>query len=82
MALDYVDFAAAKCDREVHPWEFWPMPQGPIHFGEGAVTPDPFIVANCGGYALEQLDLLLLGLRERGAAFTSCAAYVEGRKLA
>lgn len=60
-----------------HPWEFWPMPQGPIHFGEGAVTPDPFIVANCGGYALEQLDLLLQGLRARGANFTTCAAYAE-----
>ncbi|MDP2060833.1 MAG: hypothetical protein Q8J97_13910, partial [Flavobacteriaceae bacterium] len=58
-----------------HPWEFWPMPQGPIHVGEGAVTPDPFIVANCGGYALEQLGLLLQGLRERGARFTTCAAY-------
>jgi len=23
-----------------HPWEFWPMPQGDIHYGEGAVRPD------------------------------------------
>lgn len=62
-----------------HPWEFWPMPQGPIQFGEGAVTPDPFLVANCGGYALEQLGLLLQGLRERGAGFTTCATYAEER---
>jgi peptidoglycan/xylan/chitin deacetylase (PgdA/CDA1 family) len=65
-----------------HPWEFWPMPQGAIHFGEGAVTPDPFIVANCGGYALEQLDLLLKGLRTRGASFTTCADYAESRSIA
>lgn len=58
-----------------HPWEFWPMPQGPIHFGEGAVLPDPFLVANCGAYALAQFGLLLAGLRARGARFTTCAAY-------
>lgn len=60
-----------------HPWEFWPMPQGAIHFGEGAVTPDPFLVANCGGYALEQFGLLLDGLRTRGGEFTTCAAYAQ-----
>ncbi len=24
-----------------HPWEFWPMPQDFISFGEGAVRPNP-----------------------------------------
>ncbi|MBQ6597743.1 MAG: polysaccharide deacetylase family protein, partial [Lentisphaeria bacterium] len=32
----------------MHPWEFWPMPEGLIYSGEGAVLPDPFIVKNCG----------------------------------
>ncbi len=56
-----------------HPWEFHPMPQGLIHYGEGAVQADPFIVRNCGPYAVEQLDLLMQGLRQRGAAFKTAA---------
>ena len=52
-----------------HPWEFHPMPQGEIRYGEGSVTPDPFITRNCGAYAAEQLDLLVRRLRERGAEF-------------
>lgn len=60
-----------------HPWEFYPMPQGPIHFGEGAVLPDPFITKNCGRYALEQFDHLLTGLKERGAVFHTAAEIAE-----
>jgi hypothetical protein len=60
-----------------HPWEFWPMPQGPIHYGEGAVLPDPFLVQNCGPYAVEQFGLLLRELRQRGGRFTTCAAYAR-----
>jgi hypothetical protein len=41
------------------------MPQGPIHYGEGAVLPDKFIVKNCGDVALRQLGLLIDGLRSR-----------------
>ena len=52
-----------------HPWEFHPMPQGEIHYGEGAVRPDPFIVKNCGEYAAEQLDRLLSALTARNARF-------------
>lgn len=52
-----------------HPWEFHPMPEGTIHYGEGAVLPDPFIVKNCGPYAAEQLDLLIETLLDRGAQF-------------
>jgi len=52
-----------------HPWEFHPMPEGDIHYGEGSVRPDPFIVKNCGPSAAEQLDVLIGGLLERGAAF-------------
>jgi len=51
------------------PWEFHPMPQGEIHYGEGSVRPDPFLVKNCGDYAAEQLDILLAKLRDRGAEF-------------
>ena len=53
----------------MHPWEFHPMPQGAIHYGEGAVLPDPFIVKNCGDYAIGQLDILIKKLLERGATF-------------
>ena len=60
-----------------HPWEFWPMPQGPIHYGEGTVIPDPFIVKNCGDYALEQLDLLITRLKDMGAEFLTCRALAE-----
>ena len=52
-----------------HPWEFWPMPQGEIHYGEGAVRPDPFIVRNCGEYAAAQLEIMIQGLQDRGAEF-------------
>ena len=60
----FLEFIRGKHDQAClcfyfHPWEFWPMPQGPIHYGEGTVIPDPFIVKNCGDYALKQLDLLI-----------------------
>ena len=54
------------------------MPEGLIHFGEGGVFPDPFIVKNCGEYALEQFDILLEGLRNRGAKFTTAAQIAAG----
>jgi peptidoglycan/xylan/chitin deacetylase (PgdA/CDA1 family) len=53
----------------LHPWEFHEMPQGEIHYGEGSVRPDPFIVKNCGRYAAEQLDTLVERLKSRGARF-------------
>ncbi len=56
-----------------HPWEFWPMPQDWIAYGEGAVRPNPFIVKNCGKYALEQLDALTSELKKRGAIFKTAA---------
>ncbi|MHB9036689.1 MAG: polysaccharide deacetylase family protein [Armatimonadota bacterium] len=55
----------------MHPWEFWEMPQGAIHFGEGAVIPDSFIVKNCGKEALRQLDHMLLMLRSMDAEFVT-----------
>lgn len=55
----------------MHPWEFHEMPQGAIHFGEGAVLPDPFIVKNCGEVALRELDKLLAMFKDRGATFST-----------
>lgn len=52
-----------------HPWEFHPMPQGGIDFGECTVTPQPFIVENCGSYALEQFDSLCRLLKAAGGRF-------------
>jgi len=75
--LAYV--ASAGIKRKVlsfyfHPWEFYPMREGLVHFGEGAVFPDPFIVKNCGDYALEQFDVLVQGLKARGATFRTAEA--------
>jgi len=61
-----------------HPWEFHPMPEGEIHYGEGAVRPDPFIVKNCGPYAAEQLDVLIAMLAERGASFVQAQQAAQG----
>ena len=52
-----------------HPWEFWKMPEGLIHSGEGAVLPDPFIIKNCGEYAAEQFDIMISMLKELGTEF-------------
>lgn len=52
-----------------HPWEFWPMHEGLIHYGEGAVLPDPFIIKGCGECAAEQFDLMLQQLKKLGAEF-------------
>jgi len=51
-----------------HPWEFMPMPTR-MHYGEGAVEPDFFLVENCGDYAFEQFTILVDLLKERGAEF-------------
>jgi peptidoglycan/xylan/chitin deacetylase (PgdA/CDA1 family) len=56
----------------MHPWEFHEMPRGLIHFGEGSVKPDPFIVKNCGQRAARELDRLITLLKQRGAEFLSC----------
>lgn len=65
-----------------HPWEFWPMPEGLIHYGEGAVLPDEFLVKNCGDHALEQLGELIDMLKSRGARFQTaleCAKEWQAR---
>jgi peptidoglycan-N-acetylglucosamine deacetylase len=53
----------------LHPWEFHEMPAGLIHYGEGAVLPNPFIIQNCGQEALQELGSLIGMLKERGSVF-------------
>jgi peptidoglycan-N-acetylglucosamine deacetylase len=76
--LKHVDQFVAYCRERrapavlcfyFHPWEFWPMPQGAIHFGEGSVVPDEFLVRNCGEVAVREMGNLLDGLKARGARF-------------
>jgi hypothetical protein len=78
----FVDYASSKYEKiclcfYFHPWEFWPMPQGPIHYGEGAVIPDPFIVKNCGDYALHQFDLLIQMLQDMDSSFVTAKTLAE-----
>lgn len=54
----------------IHPWEFHRLPAS-FHFGEATVIPDPFITANCGEAALDQLAELIVGLQEMGASFVT-----------
>lgn len=58
----------------LHPWEFHPMPQGPIDFGECSVQPLPFITENCGPRAVEQFDRLCAMLKEAGGRFLTAKA--------
>lgn len=72
----FIDYVKSHGKRPVlvfyfHPWEFYPMPQGAIDFGEASVRPLPFIVKNCGPRALEEFDKLCLGLRQRGGRFVT-----------
>ena len=84
--LHHIDNFLAYCENRgeapflcfyFHPWEFHPMPEGPIHYGEGAVLPDPFIIKNCGPYAAEQLERVIEGLRERGGRFRQARQIAE-----
>jgi hypothetical protein len=52
-----------------HPWEFWEMPKGVIHFGEGGVLPDPFLTKGCGKYCLNQVELLIDWLKSKKSSF-------------
>ena len=75
-ADSFIEFVRTHNERPVlcfylHPWEFYPMPQGSINFGECSVKPLPFIIKNCGPRALEQFDNLCRMLRDRGGRFTT-----------
>ena len=52
-----------------HPWEFWEIPEGVSHFGEGGVMPDPFLTKGCGMYCLNQVELLIDWLKSKEASF-------------
>ena len=58
----------------MHPWEFHKMPEGLLHYGEGAVLPDPFIIKNCGEYAAEQFDVLIQKLKDFGSEFSTAGS--------
>lgn len=84
-ADSYIQFIRSAGHRPVlcfylHPWEFYPMPQGEIDFGECSVRPQPFIVKNCGEYALDQLDIITEQLKRRGARFTTTLELVKEYK--
>ena len=53
------------------------MPEGPIHYGEGSVIPDAFIVKNCGDEAIRQFESLLGELKNRGACFMTAPALAQ-----
>lgn len=65
----------------LHPWEFYPMPQGAIDFGECSVTPLPFIVENCGPVAVRELDHLCAMLVEAGGRFLTAGELAQERQI-
>jgi peptidoglycan/xylan/chitin deacetylase (PgdA/CDA1 family) len=75
-ADSFIEYVQAKKQRPVvcfylHPWEFHPMPQGALDFGESSVKPLPFITKNCGPKAVKQLDRVCNLLKQRGARFVT-----------
>jgi peptidoglycan/xylan/chitin deacetylase (PgdA/CDA1 family) len=75
-ADSFIDFVRTHNERPVlcfymHPWEFYPMPQGSINFGECSVKPLPFIIKNCGPKAVVQFDNLCRLLIDRGGRFVT-----------
>jgi peptidoglycan-N-acetylglucosamine deacetylase len=75
-AEGFIDYVANRKQRPVlcfylHPWEFHPMPQGALDFGESTVKPLPFIVKNCGPKALRQFEILCDRLQSRGGRFVT-----------
>jgi peptidoglycan/xylan/chitin deacetylase (PgdA/CDA1 family) len=75
-AESFIAYVQGRKQRPVlcfylHPWEFHPMPQGSLDFGESSVKPLPFIVKNCGPKAVRQLDRLTTMLLRRGGRFVT-----------
>jgi peptidoglycan-N-acetylglucosamine deacetylase len=82
-ADSFIAYVAARKQRPVlcfylHPWEFHPMPQGALDFGECSVKTLPFIVRNCGPKAVKQLDRVCTLLRERGGRFLTARDLAAG----
>lgn len=72
----FIEYVRGQGERPVvcfylHPWEFHPMPQGALDFGESSVRPLPFIVKNCGPKAVKQLDRVCTMFKDRGARFVT-----------
>ena len=75
----FVAYVQARGKRPVlcfylHPWEFHPMPQGMLTFGESSVKPLPFLVKNCGPRATQEIDRLCVMLKQRGGRFITAKA--------
>ncbi len=81
-ADSFIDYVSARRQRPVlafyfHPWEFHPMPQGSIDYGEASVTPLPFITKNCGDVACGEFETLLRELKERGGEFKTAGEVAD-----
>jgi len=84
-AESFITYIEAKGKRPVlcfymHPWEFYPMPQGALDFGESSVKPLPFIVKNCGPKAVKQFDRMCDLLKRRGGRFVTAKQLAAERK--
>lgn len=84
-ADSFIDYVSVRKQRPVlafyfHPWEFHPMPQGSIDYGEASVTPLPFITKNCGDVACREFESLLRELKERGGEFKTAEEVADDRQ--
>ena len=78
----FIAYVSGRKQRPVlcfyfHPWEFHPMPQGAIDYGEASVTPLPFITKNCGEVACREFEILLQQLRQRGGEFKTAGEVAD-----
>jgi hypothetical protein len=78
----FIDYVSSREKKPVlcfylHPWEFCPMPQGHVDFGECSVKPKPFIVKNCGTKAQKELDKLCSMLVKKGGRFLKAKDLAE-----
>ncbi len=76
-SLSFADFVEEKglpvvlC-YYIHPWEFIPCEKS-YNFGEATVTPDEFITQGTGEFAINELEKLIIMLKEQGAIFKTAA---------
>jgi len=72
---NYIDFLENKNFIKVlcfyfHPWEFIEMPRR-FDYGEGTVIPKYFLIKNCGKYALQEFEKLIIELLNIDSIFIS-----------
>jgi peptidoglycan/xylan/chitin deacetylase (PgdA/CDA1 family) len=84
-ADSFIEYVGSRGHRPVlafyfHPWEFHPMPQGAIDYGEASVTPLPFITKNCGEVACREFETLLHELKQRGGVFKTAGEVANDRQ--